>query len=485
MEINNIVRQKTDKFKLNQKNQGKDIPDFSKDYVYLIKVYETSNLKEIFPDTQRSIFKQEYYDELISIISSSWHSYKDGDENFRLNDRQREFVRNDKARLRIKGVAGSGKTQVVANRAVEQHLKTGDRVLIITFNLSLIQYIRMRILQVPADFAPEMFEIINYHQFFKSKSNLYASSCSFSSFDDASFFEPFKEKIIKYKTIIIDEVQDFKEQWIRSIVTYFLAENGSITLFGDGEQNIYDRITEDESKMPKTPGFSGKWNEMKDRISMRIINPKIAYLSSKFAKEFVNKDMPSLSVQLELTEEQYYINHWLIDQKTKADILERNIRWIINEYNLDVSQVTVLGQSINILRDIVEHYERNTSQSTMMNFESPEEYYNLRHFYGDNFGLLKSNLDSIRRVAKTHFTTACPEIKFSTIHSFKGWESKSIILILQPCTKDEDCYDGYTIHEQENTPALIYTALTRARCNLFILNMGNKKYEDFFKNNII
>ena len=38
------------------------------------------------------------------------------------------------------------------------------KVLIITYNLSLMQYIMMRIKQVPADFSLNMFEITNYHQ---------------------------------------------------------------------------------------------------------------------------------------------------------------------------------------------------------------------------------------------------------------------------------------------------------------------------------
>ena len=71
-------------------------------------------------------------------------------------------------------MAGCGKTQVVANRAVERFLKTGKKVLVITFNISLIQYIWMRIRQVPADFPTNFFEVVNYHQFFRSKANLYS-----------------------------------------------------------------------------------------------------------------------------------------------------------------------------------------------------------------------------------------------------------------------------------------------------------------------
>ena len=94
-------------------------------------------------------------------------------------------------------------------------------------------------------------------------------------------------------------------------------------------------------------------------------------------------------------------------------------------------------------------------------------------------------MKEIRRAAKTHFTTDSDSIKLSTIHSFKGWESESVILLLQPEMKINESYDGYCIQERENTPALIYTALTRAKCNLFILNLGNEKYHSFFKSNII
>ena len=43
-----------------------------------------------------------------------------------------------------------------------------------------------------------------------------------------------------------------------------------------------------------------------------------------------------------------------------------------------------------------------------------------------------------------------------------------------------DYNEGSSIQERENTHALIYTALTRAKQNLFILNLGNSDYHSFF-----
>jgi superfamily I DNA/RNA helicase len=96
----------------------------------------------------------------------------------------------------------------------------------------------------------------------------------------------------------------------------------------------------------------------------------------------------------------------------------------------------------------------------------------------------ESSIKAIRRTAKCHFTTDCSQIKFSTIHSFKGWESKTIIFLLQPDMQSDELYDGHDVNNRDNVPALIYTAITRAKGNLFIINLENKHYHTFFENNM-
>ena len=149
----------------------------------------------------------------------TWHHHSQGDKSLRLTVRQQSFIDNNQARLRVKGVAGCGKTQVVAHKAVKEHIRTGEKVLIITYNISLIEYIKMRINQVPADFSTNAFDIINYHQFFGSKAKRYSiSRANISDYNNPNFFEPFKAEIIRnedqYATIIVDEIQDYMTQWL-------------------------------------------------------------------------------------------------------------------------------------------------------------------------------------------------------------------------------------------------------------------------------
>lgn len=62
-------------------------------------------------------------------------------------------------------------------------------------------------------------------------------------------------------------------------------------------------------------------------------------------------------------------------------------------------------------------------------------------------------------------------LKLSTIYSYKGWEADNIFLVIQRPSKTSDA---------ENYPELIYTAITRAKKNLYIINLGNEKYHPFF-----
>ena len=163
----------------------KDTHSAGRGYEFLIKLFPSDNFSDVFEKTHAYGLRHDYIEELVGIIVGHWHPYTEGDSNFRLTDRQKSIVRSDNNRLRVKGVAGCGKTQTVANRAVEKHLQTGDKVLILTFNISLIQYVRMRINQVPADFSTSKFEIANYHQFFISMANRYSGRMfNLSDFDD-------------------------------------------------------------------------------------------------------------------------------------------------------------------------------------------------------------------------------------------------------------------------------------------------------------
>ena len=77
-------------------------------------------------------------------------------------------------------------------------------------------------------------------------------------------------------------------------------------------------------------------------------------------------------------------------------------------------------------------------------------------------------LESIRENKKYNFWFNSGTIKLSTIHSFKGWESELLFLIIEP--KQKIAFDE-----------LIYTGITRSRSQLIIVNYGNTDYHERLK----
>ena len=67
------------------------------------------------------------------------------------------------------------------------------------------------------------------------------------------------------------------------------------------------------------------------------------------------------------------------------------------------------------------------------------------------------------------------QLKISSIHSYKGWDAENVILIIQPEDEYNDREDGMM-----GMPELVYTAITRAKSNLYILNLDNKMFDQFF-----
>lgn len=462
-------------------DNGERITVPGNDYVvrlYSDDIHDDKLLEKLNMSWQNKLFDDELYKGALKLITrNGWHSYKEGNENIIPTKRQRELAKSRSVEQKIKGVAGSGKTQVLAWRAVNAQIRTGGRVLVLTFNLTLVNYIKYRMGLVAADFNWTQFDITNYHQFFKSQANNHNLKPRIDDWDNDKYFEGCKGRTIKYDTILFDEAQDFRYSWYLLIKNYFLKEGGEFVVFGDGRQNIYSR-QQDDDHTPRVPVI-GRWTQINENANttFRIENPDIAHLSSLFQDSFFDYSEP-LAQQSVMPFEQYYIKYWNVGKDIAAKTLYSNIMWIINEFNLKKRDVTVLSQTCGVLRDIEDCQLSCGLERPITTFETKQQYDKIQR----NSQWPKADIDSIRRVNKVHFTIDGDEIKMATIHSFKGWESPTVILVLQPEGVVDADINGMV--ENENSAALVYTGITRAKRNLFILNMGNNKYHDFFEKNI-
>ena len=138
---------------------------------------------------------------------------------------------------------------------------------------------------------------------------------------------------------------------------------------------------------------------------------------------------------------------------------------ILRIEGFDVNETVILGQNSIILKDIEYNYRKTTNEPTITTFIPIDEKNKLKD-------------DTVK---KSKFTMMDRGLKFSTIHSFQGWDAANVIILLQP----EVDGNGYPINSSLNKPEVIYTAITRSKQNIVIINNGNTLYHNFFKRNMI
>ena len=77
----------------------------------------------------------------------------------------------------------------------------------------------------------------------------------------------------------------------------------------------------------------------------------------------------------------------------------------------------------------------------------------------------KSRIEQLRKIKKEHFHINSGLVKFVTIHSFKGLELKNVFVIIN----------------NDDTAEIVYTGITRSIENLFIISIGDTRYNEFFQ----
>lgn len=427
-------------------------------------------------------FKENLYESFKRYLKPSFHSYADGKE-FNYTPRQKQFSESKPGEQKIKGIVGSGKTQVLAKRAVNAHKRTNSKVLILTYNISLKNYIHDKISNVREDFNWDSFHIVNYHDFFNSVLNNLGIQFDIpEGFDESpswekeKFFndnyygnidllEPHKEGITKYSSILIDEIQDFKTIWLRIIKRFFLEPNEEFVVFGDSKQDIYDRVSVVNNKKELViPDSPGRWAELNQ--SFRL-TPTITAFASSFQKQFLtekhNVDVfENVDFQAALFDKVHYKQF----SELNIDEITDYIIQFSKEHKVHPNDMCILSLSIELIRDIDKVFREKTNEKTYIMAETKEYYGHLKDTHG-NTKTLSKELDKIRKNKKLHFWMNSGLTKFSTVHSYKGWEINTLFLIVQ-----SDSFES-TYRE------LIYTGFTRCMSNLVIVNINDIELEQF------
>ena len=489
---------------------------------------------------------------------------------------QGKIIYSDVREQRISGVFGSGKTTVLVARAVQAYKRACKgkereevKILILTFNITLVNYIKDRLNNVAEDFYRPAFIICNYHRFIKGELNNIGINISRPSeaspeeieswfeteyFSNISLFKKNQERFARYDAILIDEIQDYKRPWMDILKSYFLGDGGEYVLFGDAKQNIYGIDTEKKDVRTNVSSRPIRLNHS-FRSDAKVTDLSYAYQRVAFTEKY-ELDTPEENT-LTFIGSDGLVNYQRLDSSYTVRSVYSLVRGVIEQEKVSPNDIVILGVDnswlclfdayyryrsrekthtsletlearymhalnlygndkpdwlTNILNEISKKKHKATwsdlpdrvQEKTMINVANLLSKVELNDLESEYMGIVLNDIcqelninyktfrdgylpyyqeeftrllqevrdrdyEFIRRYKKLHFRANPGMIKISTIHSFKGWESHTIIMLVTPGTT-EDILDE-----------LLYVGITRAKTNLFIFNFGNILFEERLK----
>lgn len=415
---------------------------------------QAGNINLIFPEVNRKF--SQFMDEELAKDLRNWLVEPDfasiQRQPLELNSTQLSYIksRTYSGYRRIKGAAGSGKSLVLAARAAEL-LKEGKEVLVVTFNITLLHYL-MDIAVRWGKYGGRTRRNVtwfNFHSWCKrvceenDYGEEYKQLWSVKKNDDQIFNVELPSLVshildkqdnvpTTYDAVLVDEGQDFLPSWW-NVLRKVCKKEGEMLLVADATQDIYDNARSWTDKAMKGAGFSGEWAELK--ISYRL--PKLALdYAIKFARQFLPKDMVDLPVADDSKQDElnYYPStlKWVqTKQELATKVCSEELFQLLIDADSDVisiSDITFLSDTKKSGYEVIKELEKKDVK-TVHTFAMDEQ-------------------ESRRQ--KMGFYMGDSRVKATTLHSFKGWESRAIVIFI-----------GRQVDKK--SLALIYTGLTRLK----------------------
>ena len=354
----------------------------------------------------------------------------------------------------VTGVPGSGKTVILVARALHLIKENPDwRIKIVTYNNSLTNKIESILNSIASDIKSNIFlkdiaiqniDVTTFHKMAKDIANVSVPKPTPQDWWDETLPKLAIERSRPmYDAVLIDEYQDFKDDWIRvciKICKMYTYKNSlkeqveGINLFmaGDRLQSIYNSKVHNwnkdfginmagRSKLLKTSYRAGKENTV---LALKFLqaNDTLAKEVNNFYKDDTDKD-------IEIND----IHH------SSVDFIEGDYSEIVSCIN---NLINIYKYSYN---DILVVCNYNVDCEKLKNILPTNIRYNTRFVKEANDSEMKSCLLT------------------STYHSSKGLEAKAVILV------DVDRFTNQLDKNKELMDRkLVYVGMTRASEKLVI-----------------
>ena len=428
---------------------------------------ESGDLERIFPEGSRRWSK--HMNDNLAKDFRNWLIEPDFSATQRmpleLDENQRRYVttRTRSGYRRLKGPAGSGKSVILAARAAEL-ASEGKDILVVTYNITLTHYLmdvavrwthgrgntRANITWLnfhswckrvckDADHYEEYRDIWRTH-FDSEKTMLHVDVG-----DDPNLMRALNEEIPslvsqlidadeedlvqKYDAILVDEGQDFLPNWW-NVLRKVCRPNGEMLLVADATQDIYGTARSWTDEAMIGAGFSGDWARLS--VSYRL-PPKTVQVAKEFAAFYLPQDLVDLPESLQ----------------GELDIYPCRMRWIqiVEDVAATVCRDEILNMPLLAEPTILAIPD--------ITFLAPTQAFGLEvvKLIGNkgvrSVHTFSEDQRESRRL-KMGFYMGDARVKATTLHSFKGWETRALVI-----------YTGHSFSSK--SLALLYTGLTRTK----------------------
>ncbi|MCG7354507.1 nuclease-related domain-containing DEAD/DEAH box helicase [Roseomonas mucosa] len=352
---------------------------------------------------------------------------------------------------RIKGPAGSGKSLVLAARAAKL-ANEGKSVLVVTFNITLMHYLRDMVIRgLERKGATRNVVYKHFHDWCKDVCTDADMEFQYKAVMRGFRFKGQQERsrilnedmpmlaaaairenghmLEHYDAVLVDEGQDFVPSWL-NVVQGVLKAGGQMLLVADATQDVYGtarKWTDDDMKKAK---FSGPWAQL--RTGYRV-PPAAQEHVARFARTFMAESDVDLP-----------------DPAQRVLNVERcHLRWI----PCSPCDAAIVCEGAII--DMMEHTGRDGLANADITFltDNPAQGAEVVDLLTRRHIETIIALDQVyeeRRREKLAFFVGKGRVRATTLHSFKGWESRLLVIYLSMSGTPEQ-------------KAAIYAGLTRLK----------------------
>lgn len=353
----------------------------------------------------------------------------------------------------LKGVAGSGKSLVIACRA--KYLKSiypNWKILIVCFNNTLCNHISNMMHEKNID----NLDISTFHGLVKKLTKANLKILENESSDDYNLriakilnhHLDINPSIEKYDAILIDEGQDFAQEWIQSLVKIVNPESNSILFCYDPAQNIFNR---------KRPSWKSFDLAVQGKKPIELLH---CYRNTKeilqTAKSFLNKNLVDKSI----LEDDF-------DRVLDPDTGQCKLGQLPVTYqSSDIEEtITLIAKKVKYL--VKQGYKKSSigiliaRSNQFLKLDDLIQQAFLKHACEITYQIIITTEDK----KKLDLTSDC--IKILNFESSKGLEFEHVFLIgLENMPRISNQNSN---RDEDTERKLTYVALTRAKENLYII----------------